>query len=84
VWLSKLRINVASSKSAVFVIVVVVLFVLPESVDELHQRLITSVNQVVPPGHSGRIWQGHFKAFSIANNDQLLTVLRYVERNPVD
>lgn len=32
---------------------------------------------------SGHIWQGRFKAFPIENNEHLLTVLRYVERNPV-
>jgi putative transposase len=31
----------------------------------------------------GRIWQGRFKAFPIQQDDHLLTVLRYVERNPV-
>jgi len=32
---------------------------------------------------SGRIWQGRFKAFPIEQDEHLLTVLRYVERNPV-
>ncbi len=32
---------------------------------------------------SGHIWQGRFKAFPIEQDDHLLTVLRYVERNPV-
>ncbi len=31
----------------------------------------------------GRIWQGRFKAFPIQEDSHLLTVLRYVERNPV-
>jgi putative transposase len=31
----------------------------------------------------GRIWQGRFKAFPIQKDNYLLTVLRYVERNPV-
>ena len=34
-------------------------------------------------GTSGHIWQGRFKAFPIQRDDHLLTVLRYVERNPV-
>ena len=34
-------------------------------------------------GTSGRIWQGRFKAFPIQQDRHLLTVLRYVERNPV-
>ena len=31
----------------------------------------------------GHIWQGRFKAFPIQSDDHLLTVIRYVERNPV-
>ncbi len=34
-------------------------------------------------GSSGHVWQGRFKAFPIAEGDHLLTVLRYIERNPV-
>lgn len=34
-------------------------------------------------GTSGHIWQGRFKAFPIEEDEHLLTVLRYVERNPV-
>ncbi|MFQ5502930.1 MAG: transposase [Phycisphaerae bacterium] len=33
-------------------------------------------------GTSGHVWQGRFKAFPIQADDHLLTVLRYVERNP--
>ncbi|MDB4778378.1 transposase, partial [bacterium] len=32
---------------------------------------------------SGHVWQGRFKAFPIQSNEHLLTVMRYVERNPV-
>ena len=32
---------------------------------------------------SGDIWQGRFRAFGIQEDDHLLTVLRYIERNPV-
>ncbi len=32
---------------------------------------------------SGHVWQGRFKAFPIQKDEHLLTVLRYVERNPV-
>jgi putative transposase len=32
---------------------------------------------------SGHVWQGRFKSFPIQDNDHLLTVMRYVERNPV-
>lgn len=31
----------------------------------------------------GHVWQGRFKAFPIQADDHLLTVLRYVERNPL-
>jgi len=32
---------------------------------------------------SGHVWQGRFKAFPIEDDEHLLTVMRYVERNPV-
>jgi putative transposase len=32
---------------------------------------------------SGHVWQGRFKAFPIQEDRHFLTVLRYVERNPV-
>ena len=32
---------------------------------------------------SGHVWQGRFKAFPIQQDDHLLTVARYIERNPV-
>ncbi|MGH7410554.1 MAG: transposase [Candidatus Methylomirabilis sp.] len=32
---------------------------------------------------NGHVWQGRFKAFPIQQDDHLLTVLRYIERNPV-
>ncbi len=32
---------------------------------------------------SGHVWQGRFRAFAIQDDVHLLTVLRYVERNPV-
>jgi putative transposase len=31
----------------------------------------------------GRVWQGRFKALPIQADDHLLTVMRYVERNPL-
>jgi putative transposase len=31
---------------------------------------------------TGHVWQGRFKSFPIEQNDHLLSVLRYVERNP--
>jgi putative transposase len=34
-------------------------------------------------GTSGHIWQGRFKSFLVKDDDQLLTVARYVEGNPV-
>ena len=32
---------------------------------------------------SGHVWQGRYKAFPIQQDEHLLTVLRYVERNPL-
>jgi putative transposase len=32
---------------------------------------------------SGHLWQGRFKAFPIEQDEHLLTVIRYVERNPL-
>lgn len=32
---------------------------------------------------SGHVWQGRFKAFPIEQDEHYLTVLRYVERNPL-
>ena len=32
---------------------------------------------------SGHVWQGRFKAFPIQEDDHLLAVLRYIERNPL-
>ena len=32
---------------------------------------------------SGHVWQGRFKSFLIQENNHLLTVIRYIERNPV-
>ncbi|MEQ8694162.1 MAG: transposase [Gammaproteobacteria bacterium] len=34
-------------------------------------------------GGSGHVWQGRYKAFPIQEDEHLLTVMRYVERNPV-
>src|SRR5688572_21797926 len=34
-------------------------------------------------GGSGHVWQGRFKAFPIQEDEHLLTVLRYGERNPL-
>jgi putative transposase len=34
-------------------------------------------------GGSGHVWQGRFKAFPVQEDEHLLTVLRYVERNPL-
>jgi len=31
----------------------------------------------------GHVWQGRCKASSIRHDEHLLTVLRYIERNPV-
>ncbi|NNC64602.1 MAG: transposase [Gammaproteobacteria bacterium] len=43
-----------------------------------HVRRFHKIN-----GTDGRVWQGRFKAFPIEQDEHLLTVLRYVERNPL-
>jgi REP-associated tyrosine transposase len=34
-------------------------------------------------GTTGHVWQGRFKAFPVQDDNHLVTVLRYVERNPL-
>ena len=34
-------------------------------------------------GHSGHVWQGRFKRFPAQDDEHLVTVVRYVERNPL-
>ena len=43
-----------------------------------HVRRVHSLKKT-----SGHIWQGRFKSFSIQSDTHLLTVLRYIEANPV-
>jgi REP-associated tyrosine transposase len=49
------------------------------------QRLLTAHVRRHHRRHrtDGHLWQGRFKAFPIQKDAHLLTVLRYVERNPV-
>ncbi len=48
----------------------------------MHWLLNTHVRRYHRHYHSsGHLWQGRFKAFAIAHDEHLLTVLRYVERN---
>lgn len=50
----------------------------------MHWVLNTHVRRYHQHYHSsGHIWQGRFKAFPIEADEHLLTVLRYVERNPL-
>jgi putative transposase len=50
----------------------------------MHWLLTTHVRRYLRHyHHSGHIWQGRFKAFPIEADDHLVTVLRYVERNPL-
>ena len=50
----------------------------------MHWLLNTHVRRYHQRYHSsGHIWQGRFKAFPIEADEHLLTVLRYIERNPV-
>jgi putative transposase len=49
------------------------------------QRLLTMHAQRYHKHHhtTGHVWQGRFRAFPIQDDDHRVTVLRYVERNPV-
>jgi putative transposase len=49
----------------------------------MHWLLTTHVRRYLGHyRHSGHVWQGRFKAFPIQQDEHLLTVVRYVERNP--
>ena len=56
-----------------------------DDVGKWMQWLLTTHASRHHRGHetSGHVWQGRFKAFPVERGDHLLTVLRYVERNPV-
>jgi len=50
----------------------------------MHWLLTTHVRRYLRHyRHSGHVWQGRFKAFPIQQDEHLLTVFRYVERNPL-
>src|SRR5438876_4724546 len=50
----------------------------------MHWLLTTHVRRYLRHyQHSGHVWQGRFKAFPIQDDNHLVTVLRYVERNPL-
>jgi putative transposase len=50
----------------------------------MHWLLTTHVRRYLRHYHSsGHIWQGRFKAFPIEGDEHLLTVLKYIERNPL-
>ena len=50
----------------------------------MHWLLTTHVRRYVGHyRHSGHVWQGRFKAFPIQQDEHLLTVIRYVQRNPL-
>ena len=34
-------------------------------------------------GNTGHVWQGRYKSFPVQSDRQFITLLRYVERNPV-
>ena len=52
-------------------------------------RTASQVNSFLPVaylrhyGHCGYVWQGRLKAFPIQKDEHLLTVVRYIERNPL-
>ncbi len=50
----------------------------------MHWLLTTHVRRYLKYySHTGHVWQGRFKAFAAQDDDHLITVGRYVERNPV-
>ncbi len=50
----------------------------------MHWLLTTHVRRYLKYySHTGHVWQGRFKAFAAQDDDHLITVVRYVERNPV-
>ena len=50
----------------------------------MHWLLTAHVGRYLRHYHSsGHIWQGRFKAFPTEEDEHLLTVLRYIERNPL-
>jgi len=59
----------------------------PEQVTDFFRWLTHTHTQRWHAHHStagmGHIYQGRFKSFPIASDEYLLTVLRYVERNPL-
>jgi len=64
------------------------LVVWPEKDGDLSQWMHWVLNTQVRRYHrhyhsSGHIWQGRFKDFPMEADEHVLTVLRYVERNPV-
>ncbi|HNS32158.1 MAG TPA: transposase [bacterium] len=64
------------------------LVVCPEKGDDLSKMLQWVMTSHVRYFHklrgtSGHVWQGRYKSFIIKNDAHLLTVLRYVENNPV-
>jgi putative transposase len=64
------------------------LLVQPDQADQLNklmQWLMTShVRRYHQHYHtSGHVWQGRYKSFIVQDNDHLITVIRYIEANPV-
>jgi len=54
-------------------------------ISRLMQSLLVSHTQRYHPCHrsSGHVWQGRFRSPVIQDDDHLLTVLRYIEANPL-
>ena len=50
----------------------------------MHWLLTTHVRRYLRHySSSGHVWQGRFKAFPAQEDEHLLVVLRYIERNPL-
>jgi len=50
----------------------------------IHWVMTAHVRRYLKHDHSsGHVWQGRFKAFPVQEDEHLLTVVRYIERNPL-
>ncbi len=57
----------------------------PRSLSRWMHTLLTSHSQRFRAkyGGAGHVWQGRYKTFAVQQDEHLMRVLRYVERNPV-
>jgi len=57
---------------------------MPRTARAVSEECVTTFSTAATRAQSsGHVWQGRFKAFPIQQDEHLLAVLRYVERNPL-